>query len=453
MTDNYIIQTYFPLISDLICFFVWCSLPGKLIPLKKDRRWLIPIFFLVLIIFAAICRSSSYLMSSPLRSIFITITVLIYIFLVYEESNVQKTIVFFLLCLLMIIADPLAVITFSLMNINLNNTTLNLPIHFFSGLLTAFYSYVLMFIISAIYNKIRHKKTANNLWQFEIILLSQFLFVFAIGYGPVNSVNNGFTISDMVLRSPVNTVILLLAIIITIIADVCLYRILQTNSQNYELKQALEIAVLKNNLEMQYFEKLRENYIETRKLNHDFSNLLIVLENLINNSDSQQNKNISTEIINDIKHTLSKTKPRYYCEHKLINLIVISKAEDFTKLEIDFSVNLNIPNNINIKSFDLCRLFTNILDNAKEASLFAKHKENTFIVLTASFSNNQLVITCENYCDSPIKVKGKKIISTKGNHQGLGLNIIKEIASIYDGKTDISYDDNVFCINVKLKTN
>lgn len=448
MTNNYIFQTYFPLVSDLICFFVWFSMPNKMLTIKKDKRWVITVAIVLNIVFAIVFRSSPFLMTSPLRTLFILVTLTFYLFTTYEETKSQKTIALILWIISMTVADALAVVTMSLMNISLVGTISGLPVHFFSGLLTAFYSYILMFMICIIYNKIRHKRITNKLWQFEVVLISQLLFILTIGYC---SFSNDFTIVNMVLRSPVNTILLLLTIIVSIVADICLYRILQTNSQNYELKQELELANLKNDLELQYYEKLKKSYNETRKINHDFSNAIIAIESLVNNN-MQQNKSISTEIINDIKDTLSKTRVRYYCENELVNLIVLSKSDDLLKVGVDFSANLNIPNDINIKNFDLCRLFLNILDNAKEASQSVKHKEKTFVVLTVTFNENCLDIMCENYCDTSIKKQDGNIVSTKYNHQGLGLNIIKEIASSYNGETRITYDNNIFSINIKLMT-
>lgn len=448
MIDSYIFQTYFPLISDFICFFVWFSMPNKMLTIKKNKRWSVVTIIALNMVFAIVFRSSPFLMTSPLKTLLILVTLTFYLFSTYKETKSQKTIALILCIISMTVADALAVITMSLMNISLRGTISGLPVHFFSGLLTAFYSYILMFIICIIYNKIRHKRIANKLWQFEVVLISQFLFILTIGYC---SFSTDSTIANMVLRSPVNTSLLLLTIIVSIVADICLYRILQTNSQNYELKQELELANLKNDLELQYYEKLKISYIETRKLKHDFSNAIIAIESLISNN-TQQNKSISTDIINDIKDTISNTKVRYYCENELVNLIVLSKSDELLKAGIDFSANLYIPNDINIKNFDLCRLFSNILDNAKEASQSLKHKEKAFVVLTVTFNENCLDIICENYCDTPIKKQNENIVPTKYNHQGLGLNIIKEIASNYNGETKITYDDNIFSINIKLIT-
>lgn len=171
---------------------------------------------------------------------------------------------------------------------------------------------------------------------------------------------------------------------------------------------------------------------------------------MIKSSDSSENKEIALKTVEELEETLAKNKVRNYCKNELVNLIVISKSEDIISEGIDFSTNLNIPQNINIKNSDLCRIFTNLLDNAKEACMMSRYKEKAFIVLSSQIRDDYLYITSKNYFDYPINKKKDKFISAKENHKGLGMEIIKEIAKDYSGDFVCNYNDNVFTATVSL---
>lgn len=448
MTDNYIFQTYLPLVADLVNFFVWFSMPNKMLAFRKDRRWLLIFVIAINMVLAFICRSIPSLLTSPIKTLVLIVTLFLYMFFSYEERNGVKFIAYVLWLITMTLADMLAVITMSLLQISPTETIGGLPVHFVSGLLSAVFSYIMMFGTSIIYNKIRHKRIASKMWQFEVVLMSQFLFMLTIGYC---SYKNDHTIESMVLRTPAYAGLLFVTVVVAVLADVFLYRILQTNSQNYELKQDLEITKIKSNLELEYYEKLKKSVDESKKLNHDFSNAVAVIEGLINSPDTQMNKDVSSNLISDIKETLNKTKIRHYCENELVNLIVLNKAEELTNEGIDFSANMNIPNDISVKDFDLCRIFTNVLDNAKEASIRSEHKDKTFVILTCTIKDKYLNMVCENYYDTPVVKKNGMFVSSKNNHKSLGIQIIKEIALSYNGELVVDYTNDVFVVKVSLK--
>ncbi len=450
MANNYFFQTYFPLIADVVCFFVWFSMPSKTLTFKEHRRWLY--FFFVTINFfeAIVTRSFVEIYTSPLKTLFYFLQFTLYVFLAYKENKIQKLITTILCLVAMTLADMVSVIVLSSFEIDYSEAILGIPVNFFTGLSAAFFSFALMFVISLIYNKIRHKQITNKMWQFQLILISQLLFMLTACFSVLK---NGSSLESTVMKTPGYAIMFFITIAVSIAGDVCLYKILLTNSQNFELKNQLEILRTKNELELKYYEKLRKNIAETRKLNHDFSNILAVVESMVASDSSANNQALALDIIAEIKETLQKSKVKYFCENELVNLIVINKSEEIEQTGADFSANLYIPQNIGINNLDLCRIFTNLLDNAREACENNQDKQNAFVVLTAIVNENTLNITCENYCDSQIKLKGEKLISTKENHRGLGTEIINEIAKTYGGNYTYSIRDSIFSSTISLDIN
>ncbi len=448
MTDNYLFQTYLPLVADLVCLLVWFTMPGKLLTFKKNKKWLFVLMILLNLVESFFFRTYSILMTTPLKSVICFAQFFAYIFIAYIGTKSKKLIAFSLCLGTILFVDVLTVLVMSVLQINTPEALGGLPLHFVSGMLCAFFAYVMMFGVSLLYNKIKYKKITNKIWQFQVIVISQSLLMIIVSY---SSFKNDNTIENMLIKTPGFAVMMVIAMIVVILADIFLYRILLTNSQNYELKRELEIMQVKEELELEYYEKLKKSINETRKLNHDFSNAVTVIEGIINSPDIQENQKLASTMLDEVKETLRQNKVRYYCENELVNLIVINKTEKIIENGIDFSVNLNIPNNINIKNFDLCRIFTNIIDNACDASLSATNRKDCFIVLSSKIEEDYIYITCENYYDTPLNINGDRFISSKEEHKGLGIEIIKEIAKAYSGNVKIKHCNNIFSVSIMLK--
>ena len=71
---------------------------------------------------------------------------------------------------------------------------------------------------------------------------------------------------------------------------------------------------------------------------------------------------------------------------------MINKYDTIKANHIEFSSNLNVPNNINVKNTDLCRLFTNIIDNAIESCVSSNDKGKVFIILSSQIKDDNFVV-------------------------------------------------------------
>lgn len=239
-------------------------------------------------------------------------------------------------------------------------------------------------------------------------------------------------------------------IICMIICDIALYKVLLVNSENHDLKEALELSNLKNEPELEYYNKMKVSIAETRKMNHDISNMITVVKAMVNDN-NDNNSERANAIIQDLTETLENNKIRKFCDNELVNIIMINKYDTIKANHIEFSSNLNVPNNINVKNTDLCRLFTNIIDNAIESCVSSNDKSKVFIILSSQIKDNNFVVKCINYCDHNITDNIDNLQSTKPNHKGLGIEILKNITESYSGDFTVSCEDNTFTTIALLK--
>lgn len=433
--------------TGFLSVLVYFALPGKVLTFKKDKKRF-TVFMLMLNLAETVFASFNPAFNdTPIRTLLYFAQFAFYVFIAYEESLLLKATAYVMFLLSISLSEIIAILFAIALGLDPGGTINNeVPIQIISFVFCAVLTYSINTFLSLIFNKIRKKHFTKNIWQFQIIVLSQFLMVVSVSY----SIFLNSSLESIAIKNPGIALILALSLLISAIGDIFLYRILITNSKNYELKNELEIMQTKNKLELEYYEKLKKNIDETRKMNHDFNNILTVIQSMIKSSDSSENKEIALKTVEELKETIAKNKIRNYCENELVNLVVINKAGDIINEGIDFSANLNVPQNIKIKNSDLCRIFTNLLDNAKEACMMSRYKEKAFIVLSSQIRDDYLYITSENYFDYPINKKKDKFISAKENHKGLGMEIIKEIAKDYSGDFVCNYNDNVFTATVSL---
>jgi len=134
----------------------------------------------------------------------------------------------------------------------------------------------------------------------------------------------------------------------------------------------------------------------------------------------------------------------------IINFKLKTAAEDNIKVDI----NVLIPPILNIEVADIVTILGNLLDNAIDG--VAKIKDKT-IKLNIEAGKGNLFIKTDNTFDGLVKyAKGKdgtaEAITTRksGDNHGYGLKNIRKAVEKYNGRVDISYEDNVFSVAILL---
>jgi len=88
-------------------------------------------------------------------------------------------------------------------------------------------------------------------------------------------------------------------------------------------------------------------------------------------------------------------------------------------------------------------LLANLWDNAIEACRKVELSER-FINIIIGRVNDFVVINFENVFDGVINEHDGKLLSTKEQHEGVGMSIIKSSVEKYKGTLVIDHDENIF---------
>ncbi|WP_127529974.1 GHKL domain-containing protein [Paenibacillus kobensis] len=96
--------------------------------------------------------------------------------------------------------------------------------------------------------------------------------------------------------------------------------------------------------------------------------------------------------------------------------------------------------------YDLCILLHNALDNA----IAATSDIPAIIEISSLQHKSNYLIIIKNPIRTPIKERNGELKSTKANHEGFGLQIIRDIAAKYYGDVQIETNERFFELTIIL---
>lgn len=217
-----------------------------------------------------------------------------------------------------------------------------------------------------------------------------------------------------------------------------------------EIKLQVMERQLNNQLE-DYYAQMR-CMDSLRKFKHDCNNIILSIGNSLKSGDTKSTENLLHEIEKELK--LNDDIYKQYSNNPLIQAILTKARNRISKDNIDFSAEVIFPKYYVLSDLDLCRVFSNIVDNAIEALMKLDKNQKRYIKVKGNYSNGWFTLTLENNFDGNIKV-GRHNIRTskhdKDNH-GYGLEIVQDIVSKNNGVciVDPDKDKKVFTLTLHI---
>lgn len=227
--------------------------------------------------------------------------------------------------------------------------------------------------------------------------------------------------------------LLALNIIIYIAYNIRIHKINEENN--------LKAQIMKSNYEVKNLELYKESMNIAKKIKHDIKNHLLVISGFINDNKGAEAQDYIKEVTGNVDNICSYIS----LEDPVINYIVNSKIEAANnklinvKTVVDSAISMP-----GINEYELCSIIGNILDNAIENT-----KSDGNMIIDIGAKKGYFNISVKNSVDSFNNLSLETTKADKENH-GLGLSIIKENISKYNGILDIYNEDDMFCVSAYL---
>jgi Histidine kinase-, DNA gyrase B-, and HSP90-like ATPase. len=193
-------------------------------------------------------------------------------------------------------------------------------------------------------------------------------------------------------------------------------------------------------------ETMKTSLQATNTIKHDLKNHMFSIKTLIENGDTQGSLNYISKITDDI----GTRKDLSTSGNAVIDSIINFKFQEAEQSGVTTSLDLRIPEDLAIPSFDMTIILGNLLDNAIKAAAAAN--DNTYVNVNMKYDKGRLMIQVDNsYIGEINEANGKLLTSNsdKENH-GIGLQSVAKVIQKYNGTINIDYKDNIFSVSLLL---
>ncbi len=198
-------------------------------------------------------------------------------------------------------------------------------------------------------------------------------------------------------------------------------------------------------IKQKQFDSLKERIEEARVARHDLKQHLHVISALLKDKKYDE----LDSYINRYHKSVSEKSNITYCEHYGINALIGYFAGLAEEHGIAFTVNIQVPGDINIPDDVLAVLVGNLLENATEACLT---ETKPVITIRGKAEGDAIFFMFINTFTGKTKKSPNGLyLSTKHEGRGIGLRSVRSIVDDYNGMLDIKHENGLFTVSVLLK--
>lgn len=178
---------------------------------------------------------------------------------------------------------------------------------------------------------------------------------------------------------------------------------------------------------------------------HDLKHHIIALR-------AEQDMEKRNEYLDKMEEEIINYETQNKTGNKVLDTLLTSKSMDCQQHDISFTCVADGAVFDFMDVMDICSIFGNALDNAIECEKKIKEKEKRMIHVSAYSKKNFLIIKIENYYEGTIEFEKDLPVTTKKEREfhGYGLKSLKYTVHKYKGETDISVEDNWFCLKILI---
>ncbi|NLG05641.1 MAG: GHKL domain-containing protein [Clostridia bacterium] len=193
-------------------------------------------------------------------------------------------------------------------------------------------------------------------------------------------------------------------------------------------------------------ETMRASLENTKAIRHDLKNHMFSISSLVQNSDKERTLQYISQIMKDFGADQNYASSG----NMIIDSIVNFKFQEAERRGINTTLDLNIPENLEIPPIDMTIVLGNLLDNAIEAA--TKVEENPYINVKIKYDKGRVLLQIDNPYTGEVKEENGRYITVKedkSNH-GIGLKNVDKIVPRYNGTMSVDHSGNVFSVTVLM---
>lgn len=394
---------------------------------NKNKYWLSAL----LIIFCSL--EVNYRVANFFGAIFVLLTVICVISLFYKENYLKIVLISAWLYILVSLIDVIirVAITIVITLLQLENNKL-------FSLIEVVVMLIFLFSIA----QILKAKSRNGIKSIKVPYLILYTVLTVIDSAAL-TIMAIVTLDEIAHKNALLYGITFILVAIGILVQLGAVMLLIVSKEAYKEKEEMVHRYL--NEQTVHYEYLERREIETKKFRHDLMHHMFVL-NQLSDKNSEEYKQYYEAVLEKVDELKSKIS----VNNSIVDAVLNRFYNESKDKGICFNVDGHMPEICNIEPYDLCTIFSNLLNNAVEASEKTEDKE---INVELRYSEEEIIITVSNFYNGILNKKNGEIATTKNNTNmhGWGMQNIRESVRKYYGCLDIEIEQNIFYVTVLLK--
>lgn len=196
-----------------------------------------------------------------------------------------------------------------------------------------------------------------------------------------------------------------------------------------------------------YFDALHQQDEKQKILIHDIRKHLLSIADLNEKGDTKK----ITAYINQIIQSSDLQDSIRICDNNLLNTILYRIKQQCKSSSTSFLTDIRSGCADFLSEYDMTALFSNLLDNATDAT---KNIPDSYIELSVTpHSNNKIIITMVNSCrKNPFSKNSRRLTTTKKNklRHGYGMKSIQRVVDKYEGDSRFYFNEENYTFHTIL---
>lgn len=223
--------------------------------------------------------------------------------------------------------------------------------------------------------------------------------------------------------------------------------IMLSNSQLKQLTANYEQQIL---AQAEHYKRLAESNYELRRFKHDFKNMSIAIEKLLDDKEHAEALQLFKQYNNTLESS-NRSPIMYDTGNGIADALLSDKQQKALACNCNIVFQGAIPVNY-LMPTDICVILGNTLDNAIEACEKFQTKETLTITVTCNCNSGFLFLSITNPITERVNISNNHIATTKENKtlHGFGLYSLHSVVKKYDGKIELQSTDTTFTANIDL---
>lgn len=432
----FLVEVYEDIILGLTlwCFVYWI---GRM---KK------PVCALLFCIFyLGIGGSCCYLYVPQLISMPIALFSFFAFILIFHEGNVkEKLLIFFAHYATVTLVEMTIYFFLSVLGFTTDDSLLELA----SFVLFTLSGFPLLYIIAKVWASISFTVERGAIRRFLLLPLSQLAMLIMIvvyfNKNPISGSTNALEITTDQFMSAGFMVITSLSLM----ADGVLLNSFVKTAESIREREQMKALEYENAHIYEYVKNLEGYISEMRRYRHDMLNLLSTVRYAV--SESEKNGALDAlALVDETTDHMRSLNVRSYCKSNFVNCILAHEEDKAISAGMQCCIYAVLPEELKVSEFDICRVLTNMMDNAIAGCCEANRDEDKIIYVDLRIIDGFLYIQVCNPTSG--KVSDYHTKKNDNINHGLGLKIIKDISEANEGALLVDSKDETVTVTVTMK--